>query len=42
MAVQFSSTQRAIAAGVASAGLLIGAFTLGAALTGAESERADE
>src|SRR6516162_2939182 len=30
MAVQFSSTQRAIAAGVASAGLLIGAFTLGA------------
>ena len=30
MAVQFSSTQRGIAAGVASAGLLIGAFTLGA------------
>jgi uncharacterized protein len=30
MAVQFSSAQRAIAAGVASAGLLIGAFTLGA------------
>src|SRR6516162_2064119 len=30
MAVRFSSTQRAIAAGVASAGLLIGAFTLGA------------
>src|SRR5215468_5497023 len=30
MAVQFSSTQRAIAAGVTSAGLLIGAFTLGA------------
>jgi uncharacterized protein YggE len=30
MAVQFSSTQRAIAVGVASAGLLIGAFTLGA------------
>jgi uncharacterized protein len=30
MAVQFSSTQRAVAAGVASAGLLIGAFTLGA------------
>jgi uncharacterized protein len=30
MAVQFSSTQRAVAVGVASAGLLIGAFTLGA------------
>jgi len=30
MAVQFSSTQRAAAIGVASAGLLIGAFTLGA------------
>jgi uncharacterized protein YggE len=30
MAVRFSSTQRAIAVGVASAGLLIGAFTLGA------------
>src|SRR5690348_11672536 len=30
MAVQFSSTQRAVAAGLASAGLLIGAFTLGA------------
>jgi len=30
MAVQFSSAQRAIAVGVASAGLLIGAFTLGA------------
>ena len=30
MAVQFSSTQRAVAAGVVSAGLLIGAFTLGA------------
>jgi len=30
MAVQFSSTQRAVAIGVASAGLLIGAFTLGA------------
>jgi uncharacterized protein YggE len=29
MAVQFSSTQRAVAVGVASAGLLIGAFTLG-------------
>jgi uncharacterized protein YggE len=30
MSVQFSSTQRAVAVGVASAGLLIGAFTLGA------------
>jgi len=30
MAVQFSSAQRAVAAGVASAGLLIAAFTLGA------------
>src|SRR5215467_1759531 len=30
MAVQFSSTYRAVAVGVASAGLLIGAFTLGA------------
>ena len=30
MAVQFSSTQRAAAIGVASAGLLIGAFTHGA------------
>jgi uncharacterized protein len=30
MAVQFSSTQRAVAVGVASTGLLIGAFTLGA------------
>ncbi len=30
MAVQFSATQRAVAVGVASAGLLIGAFTLGA------------
>jgi uncharacterized protein len=30
MAVQFSSTQRAVAVGVISAGLLIGAFTLGA------------
>jgi uncharacterized protein YggE len=30
MTVQFSATQRAVAAGVASAGLLIGAFTLGA------------
>jgi uncharacterized protein YggE len=30
MAVQFSSAQRAVAAGVASAGFLIGAFTLGA------------
>jgi uncharacterized protein YggE len=30
MAVQFSSTQRAVAVGVVSAGLLIGAFTLGA------------
>src|SRR5215475_1004471 len=29
MAAQFSSTQRAVAAGVATAGLLIGAFTLG-------------
>lgn len=30
MVVQFSSAQRAVAAGVAAAGLLIGAFTLGA------------
>ena len=30
MAVQFSSTQRAVTVGVASAGLLIAAFTLGA------------
>src|SRR5215472_14918103 len=30
MAIQFSCTQRAVAVGVASAGLLIGAFTLGA------------
>jgi len=31
MAVQFSSAQRAVAAGVASAGLLVGAFALGTA-----------
>jgi hypothetical protein len=35
MAVQFSPTQRAVAVGVASAGLLIGAFTLGAGQGGA-------
>jgi uncharacterized protein len=35
MAVQLSSTQRAVAAGVASAGLLIGAFTLGVGQTSA-------
>jgi uncharacterized protein len=35
MAVQLSSTQRAAAAGVASAGLLIGAFTLGVGQTSA-------
>ena len=40
MAVQFSSTQRAIAAGVASAGLLIGAFTLGAGQGSASPARA--
>jgi uncharacterized protein len=35
MAVQFSSAQRAAAVGIASAGLLIGAFTLGAGQTSA-------
>jgi uncharacterized protein YggE len=35
MAVQLSSTQRAVAAGVASAGLLIGAFTIGVGQTSA-------
>jgi uncharacterized protein YggE len=35
MAVQLSSTSRGIAAGVASAGLLIGAFTIGAAQSSA-------
>jgi uncharacterized protein len=35
MAVQLSSTQRAVAAGVVSAGLLIGAFTIGAGRTSA-------
>jgi uncharacterized protein len=35
MAVQLSSTQRAVVAGVASAGLLIGAFTIGAGQTSA-------
>ena len=40
MAVQFSSTQRAIAAGVASAGLRIGAFTLGAGQGSASPARA--
>jgi uncharacterized protein YggE len=35
MAVQLSSTQRAVAAGVVSAGLLIGAFTIGAGQTSA-------
>jgi len=35
MAVQLSSTARGVAAGVASAGLLIGAFTIGAAQTSA-------
>lgn len=35
MAVQFSSTQRGVAAGVVSAGLLIGAFSVGAGQAGA-------
>ena len=37
MAVQFSSTQRAVVAGVAAAGLLIGAFSIGASQTSASS-----
>ena len=40
MAVQFSSTQRGVAVGVASAGLLIGAFTLGAGQGSASPARA--